>query len=122
MVRMALHGCAPRYQQCARIHAGFRRRVTMVDITRNSHRHDVAHEATGALLALAVIALFAVVAADVLEVQWMQFIGRILFVAIFLSSGIKPLTQRAGMVEYGRMSNLPLPEVAVPVTGLMLIA
>lgn len=49
-------------------------------------------------------------------------IGRVLFSALFITSGISHFTQRAGTVAYAKGGGLPIPEVAVTVTGLMLLA
>lgn len=49
-------------------------------------------------------------------------IGRVLFSILFLKSGISHFTQRAGMVGYAKSSGLPMAEIAVPLTGLMLLA
>ncbi|MBP1884186.1 DoxX family protein [Sinorhizobium mexicanum] len=42
----------------------------------------------------------------------LAFIGRLLLVAIFLSSGFEKLADPAGTIEYIRAANLPLPSVA----------
>lgn len=49
-------------------------------------------------------------------------IGRILFVVLFLFSGVGHFLQRRQMVEYARMSGGPAPELMVPLTGVMIIA
>ncbi len=52
---------------------------------------------------------------------WMHLVGRILFVALFLNSGISHLTQMNAMVGYAQSRGAPAPKVTVPLTGLMLI-
>jgi putative oxidoreductase len=47
-------------------------------------------------------------------------IGRILFVAIFLGSGIKHFTARQQMIPFARASGAPAPEVMIPLTGAMI--
>ncbi|HLM09151.1 MAG TPA: DoxX family protein [Thermoleophilaceae bacterium] len=49
-------------------------------------------------------------------------IGRILFVIMFLNSGVKHLRQREGLVAYARSAGGPAPELMVPLTGVMLLA
>ena len=51
-----------------------------------------------------------------------ELIGRLLFVALFLQSGVKHLTQRENYVAYARSSNAPAPQALVPLTGLMILA
>ncbi len=46
--------------------------------------------------------------------------GRILFSAIFVMSGVGHFRQYKGMVAYSRQMGLPLPEIAVPATGLLI--
>jgi putative oxidoreductase len=54
-------------------------------------------------------------------VEVVELIGRLLFVALFVNSGINHFRQREGMVAYSRASGLPAPELAVPLTGLMIL-
>lgn len=50
-------------------------------------------------------------------------IGRILFAAIFISSGLMGhLLNSKGSVAYAKSMGLPLAEVVVPLTGLMILA
>jgi putative oxidoreductase len=49
-------------------------------------------------------------------------IGRVLFSLLFLSSGINHLTQRVGMTAYAKGAGVPMPDVAVTATGLMILA
>lgn len=49
-------------------------------------------------------------------------IGRLIFVAMFLNSGVKHFRQREGMTAYVRSAGGPAPELAVPLTGVMLLA
>ena len=51
-----------------------------------------------------------------------ELIGRILFVSIFLMSGVAHFRQREQYVAYSRGSGAPLPQLMVPLTGLMLLA
>ncbi|HYX89642.1 MAG TPA: DoxX family protein [Gaiellaceae bacterium] len=51
-----------------------------------------------------------------------ELIGRIVFVAMFVNSGVRHLTQREGMTAYARAMGGPAPEVLVPATGLMILA
>lgn len=48
-------------------------------------------------------------------------IGRILFVILFIGSGIGHLAQKDAMVGYGKMKGLPSPELMVPLTGIQII-
>jgi len=48
-----------------------------------------------------------------------EWIGRILFCALFLSSGLAHLTQRAGMTGYAQSKGVPAAGAAVVATGLM---
>ena len=52
---------------------------------------------------------------------WMHLIGRILFALIFLNSGIGHLTNTKAMVGYAQSKKAPMPQVAVPFTGLMIL-
>jgi putative oxidoreductase len=47
-------------------------------------------------------------------------IGRLLFVAIFLNSGINHFRERDSMAAYARSSGAPAPELTVPLTGAMI--
>jgi putative oxidoreductase len=50
-------------------------------------------------------------------------IGRILFGVLFVQSGLSAhLIGRRQGVEYARMYNVPLPELGVPLTGVMAVA
>jgi uncharacterized membrane protein YphA (DoxX/SURF4 family) len=51
-----------------------------------------------------------------------ELIGRVVFVTLFLSSGVAHFRQREGMVAYARMMGGPAPELTVPLTGVMLVA
>jgi uncharacterized membrane protein YphA (DoxX/SURF4 family) len=59
--------------------------------------------------------------AELYEAQWLQVAGRVLFVALFLNSGVAHFVQRRGMVGYGQSVGAPAPELMVPVTGAMLV-
>lgn len=48
--------------------------------------------------------------------------GRIVFAALFVFSGFGHFQRYKMMVEYTRQAKVPLPELAVPVTGLLLVA
>lgn len=48
--------------------------------------------------------------------------GRILFALLFVFSGFGHFQRHQMMVEYSRHSNVPLPGIAVPLTGAMIIA
>lgn len=49
-------------------------------------------------------------------------IGRVLFVLLFLGSGFGHIAQRKQMVEYAKFKGVPLAEVAVPASGVLLLA
>lgn len=49
-------------------------------------------------------------------------IGRLIFVVMFVNSGLKHFQQRDAMVAYARSSGGPDPELMVPLTGAMLLA
>jgi putative oxidoreductase len=50
-------------------------------------------------------------------------IGRILFALVFAISGLTVhLIQRRQGVEYARMNKVPMPELGVPLTGVMAVA
>lgn len=49
-------------------------------------------------------------------------IGRVLFSFLFLYSGITHLTQRIGLTAYAKGAGIPMPDVAVTATGLMILA
>jgi putative oxidoreductase len=56
-------------------------------------------------------------------VDWVLLIGRVLFVGIFLISGLTVhLLQWRQGVEYARMKGVPAPELLVPFSGLMAVA
>jgi len=48
--------------------------------------------------------------------------GRILFVILFLLSGVGHFTRAQMMVPYARAAKVPFPGLMVPLTGLMLLA
>lgn len=48
--------------------------------------------------------------------------GRILFVILFLLSGVGHFTRAQTMVTYARAAKVPFPGLMVPLTGLMLLA
>ena len=48
--------------------------------------------------------------------------GRVLFGGYFLYNGINHFRNRKAMVDYARSKGTPFPALAVPVTGLMLLA
>jgi len=55
--------------------------------------------------------------------DWVLLIGRILFAAIFLYSGLgSHLGKREMAVGYARMKGAPMPEVTVPLTGVAIAA
>jgi uncharacterized membrane protein YphA (DoxX/SURF4 family) len=51
-----------------------------------------------------------------------ELIGRVIFVAIFLNSGIGHFRQREGMVAYARAVGAPAPPFFVPASGLLILA
>jgi putative oxidoreductase len=54
--------------------------------------------------------------------DWVLLIGRVLFIGIFLVSGLTVhLLQRQQGVEYARMKGVPMPELLVPFSGLMAV-
>lgn len=50
-----------------------------------------------------------------------ELVGRLLFVALFLFSGLGHFAKRQQMVEYSRSSGVPAPALTVPLTGIMLL-
>ena len=50
------------------------------------------------------------------------WIGRILFALIFLMSGIGHFAQLDSMSGYAESKGVPAPRIAVPLTGLMILA
>ena len=55
--------------------------------------------------------------------DWVLLIGRIVFAALFISSGLVfHLQKRAMAVGYARSMKAPLPEVTVPLTGIAIVA
>ncbi len=48
-------------------------------------------------------------------------VGRILFGGYFLYSGYKHLANGKSYAGYAKSKNVPMPEIAVPVTGIMLV-
>ena len=53
---------------------------------------------------------------------WILLLGRVLFSVFFMISGYNHLTKTAMMAQYAGSQGVPLPKLAVPVTGLMLVA
>lgn len=51
-----------------------------------------------------------------------ELIGRVIFVTIFLNSGVGHFRQREGMVAYVRAMGAPAPRLFVPATGLLILA
>lgn len=49
-------------------------------------------------------------------------IGRLLFSAIFISSGVNHLTKRKHMAEYAGAMGVPMANAAVVISGLMILA
>jgi putative oxidoreductase len=47
--------------------------------------------------------------------------GRILFVAMFVFSGMNHWLQRENMTAYARSNRVPFPSLLVPLTGLMIV-
>jgi putative oxidoreductase len=50
-----------------------------------------------------------------------QLVGRLVFVAMFLSSGIAHFKNREGMTAYARSSGAPAPGLLVPASGAMIL-
>jgi putative oxidoreductase len=50
------------------------------------------------------------------------WLGKLLFCVFYFLSGLKHLTQMKQVVAYGAARQLPLPQVLVPLSGLMLMA
>ena len=48
-------------------------------------------------------------------------LGRLLFSAMFIQSGIGHFQHRASMIAYARSMGAPAPELMVPLTGLMIL-
>jgi uncharacterized membrane protein YphA (DoxX/SURF4 family) len=87
------------------------------------HRAAASIEQVAAPLAgIGVLALAAAALSDAAYTDWLQLAGRTLFVAIFVMSGIAHLAKYDEMVAYARQSGAPLPELTVPLTGLMIMA
>ncbi len=53
--------------------------------------------------------------------DWVFLAGRILFVPIFVLSGFAHFSMREMMVGYSRQNKVPLPELLVPLTGVMIL-
>ena len=51
-----------------------------------------------------------------------ELIGRLLFVTMFVNSGVTHIRHRETMVAYARSTGGPAPEVLVPATGVMILA
>ncbi|MFE3261526.1 DoxX family protein [Nocardia sp. NPDC059091] len=49
-------------------------------------------------------------------------IGRILFALLFLGSGFGHFAQRKTMVQYAQFKGVPMAELAVPASGVLLLA
>jgi uncharacterized membrane protein YphA (DoxX/SURF4 family) len=54
--------------------------------------------------------------------QWLQLVGRVLFVFVFLPSAFGHLTQSKAMAGFAASKGLPAARLMVIVTGLMLLA
>lgn len=50
-----------------------------------------------------------------------ELIGRLVFVAMFVLSGLSHFTKREAMVAFARSSGGPAPELLVPLSGLMIL-
>lgn len=53
--------------------------------------------------------------------KYLMLIGRILYSLIFLSSGLAHFTQLSSMSQYASSMGVPLPEIAVILTGIMIL-
>lgn len=53
--------------------------------------------------------------------NWGQLVGRFLFSAIFIRSGIRHLTKTKDIAAYAAVKHVPAPVAAVFVSGLMLL-
>ena len=54
--------------------------------------------------------------------DWVLLLGRILFAALFISSGLAfHLLKREMAVEYTRAKGAPLPELSAPLTGVAIV-
>jgi putative oxidoreductase len=49
-------------------------------------------------------------------------LGRVIFSALFARSGVQHLQNRHAMAGYAKAKGAPLPELTVPLTGVMLLA
>jgi len=54
--------------------------------------------------------------------DYIPLIGRILFSSFFLMSSMNHLLKRTEMVPYAKSAGVPMAELAVPLTGLMILA
>ncbi len=54
--------------------------------------------------------------------DYIPLIGRILFSSFFLISGMNHLLKRTDMVPYAKSAGVPMADLAVPLTGLMILA
>jgi uncharacterized membrane protein YphA (DoxX/SURF4 family) len=55
--------------------------------------------------------------------DWVLLVGRVLFAAIFIMSGLLfHLGQRQMAVEYARAKGAPLPDLSAPLTGVAIVA
>ena len=48
-------------------------------------------------------------------------IGRLLFAAMFINSGVNHIKEREGMTAYARSQGAPAPELGVPASGLLIL-
>lgn len=53
--------------------------------------------------------------------DWIILIGRVLFAFLFIASGSAHLMQREAMTGYAQSRKVPLAQLAVPATGLLII-
>jgi putative oxidoreductase len=55
--------------------------------------------------------------------DWVLLVGRVLFVALFVRSGLMfHIGQRQAAIGYARAYNAPAPELLVPLTGILIAA
>ena len=53
--------------------------------------------------------------------EWLFLVGRILFAALFILSGVNHFAQLGGMAQYAQSKGLPAPKVMVLLSGLVLL-
>ena len=53
--------------------------------------------------------------------EWLFLIGRILFAAIFILSGVNHFAQLDGMAQYAGSKGLPAPKLMVALSGLVIL-